>query len=62
MTPHVAQNELGRRSAIDGRTTKHPGFPRTQRRCKQVEEVFGRIKTAGAGGEPHYIGQTRDKF
>jgi transposase len=25
-TPHVAQNQSGRRSAIDGRTTRHPGY------------------------------------
>ena len=24
--PHVAQNTKGRRSAIDGRTTRHPGY------------------------------------
>src|SRR6202011_2540391 len=26
VTPHVAQNTSGRRSAIDGRTTRHPGY------------------------------------
>jgi hypothetical protein len=26
VTPHVAQNQSGRRSAIDGRTTRHPGY------------------------------------
>ena len=26
VTPHVAQNNKGRRSAIDGRTTRHPGY------------------------------------
>jgi len=25
VTPHIAQNQNGRRSAIDGRTTRHPG-------------------------------------
>jgi Transposase DDE domain len=24
--PHIAQNTSGRRSAIDGRTTRHPGY------------------------------------
>jgi hypothetical protein len=27
VTPRVAQNTNGRRSAIDGRTTRHPGYP-----------------------------------
>ena len=26
VTPHLAQNQNGRRSAIDGRTTRHPGY------------------------------------
>ena len=26
VTPHVAQNTKGRSSAIDGRTTRHPGY------------------------------------
>ena len=26
VTPHIAQNVTGRRSAIDGRTTQHPGY------------------------------------
>lgn len=37
LTPHVAQNERGRRSAIDGRTTRHPGYRHSQRRRKLVE-------------------------
>jgi hypothetical protein len=32
VTPHVAQNTSGRRSAIDGRTTRHPGCA-VSRRC-----------------------------
>ena len=29
-TPHVAQNNKGRKSAIDGRTTRHPGYAISQ--------------------------------
>ena len=43
--PHVAQNSNGRRSAIDGRTTRHPGYAVSQRIRKRVEEAFGRAKT-----------------
>ena len=39
--PHVAQNTKGRRSAIDGRTTRHPGYAVSQRIRKRIEEVFG---------------------
>ncbi len=62
VTPHVAQNERGRRSAIDGRTTRHPGYRQSQRRRKRVEEVFGWIKTVGAGGKLRYLGQARNKL
>ena len=43
--PHVAQNESGRRSAIDKRTTRHPGYAASQRIRKRIEEAFGWIKT-----------------
>jgi hypothetical protein len=43
--PHVAQNTSGRRSAIDGRTTRHPGYALSQRIRKRVEEAFGWAKT-----------------
>src|SRR5438093_4008132 len=43
--PHVAQNMSGRRSAIDGRTTRHPGYAASQRIRKRIEEAFGWMKT-----------------
>jgi len=47
-TPHVAQNTSNRRSAIDGRTTRHPGYAISGRRRKRIEESFGWTKaTAG---------------
>jgi transposase len=45
--PHVARNTSGRRSAIDGRTTRHPGYAASQRFRKRIEEAFGWIKTIG---------------
>ena len=44
VTPHVAQNVTGRRSAVDGRTTRHEGYWVSQRRRKLVEEFFGWAK------------------
>jgi transposase len=41
ITPHVAQNIAGRRSAIDGRTTRHAGYAISQRIRMKVEEIFG---------------------
>ncbi len=45
VTPHVAQKAKG--SAIDGRTTRHPGYEISQRARKRVEEIFGWLKTVG---------------
>ena len=61
VTPHVAQHERGRRSAIDGRTTRHPGYGRSLRRRKLVEEVFGWLKTVGGGRKLRYIGRERNR-
>jgi transposase len=48
VTPHVAQNLAGPGgSAIDGRTTRHPGYDVSQRIRKRVEEPFGWAKTVG---------------
>ena len=41
VTPHVAQNTSGRRSAIDARTTRHPGYAVSQQKRKRIEEPFG---------------------
>ena len=43
--PHVAQNTSRRRSAIDGRTTRHASYAISQRIRKRIEEAFGWMKT-----------------
>jgi transposase len=45
VTPHVAQNNRGRRSRIDDRTTRHEGYRHSQKKRKLVEQVFGWLKT-----------------
>jgi IS5 family transposase len=47
VTPHVAQNNRNRRSAIDDRTTSHEGYEVSQRKRKCVEQVFGWGKVVG---------------
>lgn len=47
VTPHVAQHTTNRASAIDGRTTRHPGYAVSQQKRKRVEEIFGWLKTVG---------------
>jgi transposase len=62
VTPHVAQNKSGRRSAIDGRTTNHGGYKVSQRVRKRVEEIFGWLKTVGGGRKLRYIGLVRNRL
>ena len=47
ITPHVTQNTTNRSSAIDGKTTRHPGYSISQKKRKRIEEVFGWMKTVG---------------
>jgi transposase len=49
ITPQVAQyaKTPHRRSAIDGRTTRHPGYALSQQKRKLVEQAFGWMKTIG---------------
>lgn len=61
-TPLLAQNERGRHSAIDGRTTRCFGDSYSQRRRELVEEVFGWIKTAGARGRLSHLGRTLNRL
>jgi len=61
-TPHVAQNTSGhRRSAIDGRTTRHAGHELSMRIRKRIEEPFGWIKTIGGGHKLRYRGRQRNR-
>jgi len=59
VTPHVAQNTTNRASAIDGRTTRHPGYGVSQRRRKRVEEIFGWLKTVGLMRKTRHRGTRR---
>jgi transposase len=56
VTPHVAQNNTNRRSAIDARTTSQPGYAISQRKRKRVEEVFGWMKTVALQRKTRFRG------
>ena len=58
-TPHVAQNT--KTSAIDGRTTRHPGHTVSQRIRKRIEEPFGWTKTIAGGRQLRYRGRDRNR-
>lgn len=59
VTPHVAQNDTNRRSAIDARTTRHAGYAVSQRKRKRVEEIFGWLKTVGGFRKLRHRGHER---
>ena len=66
VTPHIARNRqitedgvLRRRSAIDGRTTRHPGYAVSLRIRKRIEEVFGWAKTTGGLRKTRHKGTDR---
>ena len=57
--PHVAQNTSGRRSAIDGRVTRHAGYALSQKIRKRIEEVFGWGKEIAGLGRTRFRGRAR---
>ena len=63
VTPHIAQLiTTRRRSNIDGRTTRHPGYAISQRKRKLVEEIFGWMKTIGGLRKTRYRGKRRNRL
>ena len=58
VTPHIAQHTR-RRSAVDARTTRHPGYAVSQRHRKRVEEIFGWLKTIGLQRQTRFRGVER---
>jgi transposase len=57
VTPHIASKV--KHSALDGRTTRHPGYDVTQRNRKLVEQVFGWLKTVGLMRKTRHRGERR---
>jgi transposase len=59
ITPHIAQNNSKRRSAVDERTTRHVGYQVSQKKRKRVEEVFGWMKSIGLLRKLRHRGRER---
>ena len=55
----MARNTNGRRSAIAGWTTRHPGYAASQRIRKRIEEAFGWIKTVAGVAKTKRRGQAK---
>lgn len=62
ITPHVAQNQHARRrSAIDGRTTRHPGYRLSATARLLIEKIFGWMKTVGGFRRSRFRGRARTR-
>jgi hypothetical protein len=65
VTPHIARNDhltktgKRRKTAIDGRITRHPGYAVSLRIRKRIEEAFGWIKTIGGLAQTRHRGVPR---
>jgi len=57
--PHLAQVTGRHTPGLDGRTTRHGGYARSQRIRKRVEEIFGWLKTIGGLRKTRFRGVTR---
>lgn len=56
ITPHVAQHTVRRTSAVDGRTTRWPGYAVSQIKRRLIEQTLGWIKTVGGLRRSRYRG------
>ena len=62
IAPHVARNTTNRASAIDGRTTRHPGRCYQPDLRKRIEESFAWIKTIAGLHKTKHKGLGRVAF
>lgn len=65
ITPHIAvQDHLSktgkrRKTKIDGRTTRHPGYQTSLRHRKRIEELFGWVKVQAGQAKTKFHGRQR---
>ena len=65
VTPHIAidghlsKTGKRRKTAVDGRATRHAGYDRSQRCRKRIEEVFGWIKSSAGLAKVKLRGRDR---
>jgi len=62
ITPHIAFNDNGRRSALDERSRVHVGYWLSQFARKRIEESFGWMKTFGGLRKTRFKGRARTEL
>ena len=65
VVPHIATDRrvsktgVVRRSGVDGRTQRHPGYAVSQRSRKRIEEAFGWVKSSAGFRQTKHRGRER---
>jgi len=59
VTPHVTQYTGQRRSAIDGRTSRHATYQRSQAQRRRIEHIFGWLKQVAGQRRTRFRGKRR---
>lgn len=62
VTAHIAQSTSKRKSNLDGRTARHPGYRLSLRFRKRIEECFGWYKGVAEGRKLRYIGCAKNQL
>jgi len=56
---HLTKTGKRRKTKVDGRTTRHPGYQTSQRLRKRIEEIFGWVKVQAGQAKTKFIGRQR---
>lgn len=62
VTTHVVQDSSGRSSAIDGPTSRCPGYAASRRFRKRIEECLDWAKTVGGSRKSRFVGREKLDF
>lgn len=62
ITPHVAQHTVRRGSAVDGRTTRWPGYSVSQLKRRLLEQTLGWVKTVAGLRRTRYRGISKTQL
>ena len=62
ITPHLAQHTVRRSSAVDGRTTRWPGYSVSQIKRRLIEQTLGWVKTVAGLRRTRYRGISKTQL
>lgn len=62
VSPHVAQNSMNRRSAIDAHSTRHDGYAVSQEVRKRIEETMAGARKSARSAKPNCSARGKSAF